>query len=84
MTEYVPDDKTRAQVRAMAAYGINHAGICSILSLTPFILRTYYHAECIAGPIEAEAKVRQALYTAAISGDVQAMKVWLEQNAGGF
>jgi hypothetical protein len=81
---HTPDDKTRAQVKVMAAYGLDRPSICAILAITDEDLVTHYATEYVVGPLEAEAKVRQALYTKAIGGDVNAMRAWLEQNGGGY
>jgi hypothetical protein len=82
---HTPTEESRRQVKAMAGYGLGPDAICTILAITLQDLATHYAVECRQGPAEAEAKVRQALYQAAVSGkDPQAAKLWLEQNAGWY
>ena len=81
---HIPTDSIRTQVRAMAAYGLDPQAIASIISISLAELGEHYQHELALGPHEAEAKIRQALYAKAIGGDVMAMKLWLEQNAGAY
>lgn len=81
---HVPTEETRRQVQAMAGYGLDHEAMCAILAITLPDLQAHYSKERLVGAASAEAKVRQALYQQAVQGSVQAQKLWLEQNAGGF
>jgi hypothetical protein len=73
---HIPTDQTRARVHAMAGYGVNANTIAVLLGISADAVRTHYAQELIAGPIEALAQVRQALYAAAMRGDRLAIRLW--------
>ena len=83
-TQHIPTDAIRANVKAMAAYGMDEADICTILSISPDILREHYASDMAAGLPDAKLKVRLTLFQRATSGDVAAIRLWLELNAGGY
>lgn len=76
MPEHIPNDQHRARARALAAIGMDVAGIGVLLDLSTEAVREHYAAELRAGPAEAAAKVREALFAAAVRGDRLALKLW--------
>jgi hypothetical protein len=71
-------------VKALAGYGVAHGEIAVMLGIDVAALTIGYAHEMVTGPIEAVAKMEQALFAKAQSGDVAAMAVWLRQHGGWF
>lgn len=79
---YQPDDKTRAQVKTMAAMGIPVVDIGKVVSCSPPTLRKYFMHELEVGQIEATAMVAQSLYKQATKGHVTACIFFLKCKGG--
>ena len=82
MTVYVPNDKDRAIVRELAAYGVTHDAICKIIGVSDETMRKYYRRELDLSATEANSKVAQTLFKMATSGEhVAATIFWLKTRA---
>ena len=66
--EHIPDDKTRAEVSALCAYGVPQEEISVYIGIDAKTLRKHYRNELDAAKIKANAKVRRFLFEAA-TGD---------------
>jgi hypothetical protein len=66
--EHIPDDKTRAEVSALCAYGVPQEEISVYIGIDAKTLRKHYRAELDSAKVKANAKVRRFLFEAA-SGD---------------
>ena len=82
MAEHQPTAETRAQVKAMAHFGIKHADIASYAGITDKTLRKHYSEELKAGKTEATMQVSRALYEMATNGDTAAAIFWMKSQAG--
>jgi hypothetical protein len=75
----------RAQVEAMAGFGVPEAGIAQVLEINPATLRSCYAKELDNGGLKANARVAENLYRKA-TGDgreaVVAAIFWLKTRAG--
>ena len=84
-TAYVPLAAHRAQVEAMAGFGVPEAGIAQVLEIDPATLRSCYAKELDSGELKANARVAENLYRKA-TGDgresVTAAIFWLKTRAG--
>ena len=69
--EHIPDDKTRAEVSALCAYGVPQEEIAVYIGIDAKTLRKHYRPELDAAKIKANAKVRRFLFEAA-TGDAMA------------
>lgn len=82
---YVPTEKDRANVRAMAGFGVPEVDIAKVISVDPKTLRKHFRFELEVGHVEANAKVTASLYRRA-TGDgreaVIAAIFWLKCRAG--
>jgi len=63
-----PTDETRAQCRALVAYGIRHDEIAAYVGITKMTLYKYYREDIDKAVPTAQAKVGKFLFDAA-SGD---------------
>lgn len=80
-----PTDKTRAQVEALAAYGIKHDAIAAIVGVSDETLRKYYRPELDLGLAKVTAQVANSLVKKAVSDrsdSVAAAKFFLQSQAG--
>ena len=81
---YVPLASHRAQVEAVAGFGVPEAGIAQVLEIDPANLRSFYARELDSGELKANARVAESLYRKAI-GDgregVTAAIFWLKTRA---
>lgn len=80
-----PSEKSRAQVKTLAAMGITPPDICKVLDLSHPTLRKHYKRELQTGQIEANAKVAGQLFklaTDSVKPNVTAMIFWLKTQAG--
>lgn len=80
-----PNEKTRAQVKTLAAMGIEPSDIVKVIGLSLPTLRKHYRQELATGKIEANAKVAGQLYKMATDPtkpNVTAMIFWLKAQAG--
>lgn len=82
---YEADEKTRAQVKMLAAMGIPDYDIAKVIGISGPTMRKYYMAELETGHIEANAQVAQSLFKQATNKDkpnVVAAIFWLKARAG--
>lgn len=79
---YVPDDKTRAQVKTLAGMGISAMDIGKVVGISHPTVQKYYMNELEVGHIEAAAMVAQSLYKQATKGHVTACIFFLKCRAG--
>lgn len=83
---FAPTAEQRRQVKAMAAYGVPHDDIATVLGIDPKTLRKHFWVELQTGGIEANAKVAQSLFQRATtekgSAGVTAAIFWLRVRAG--
>lgn len=77
-----PTDKSRAVVRALAAFGLRQDDIARQVGITGKTLREHYREELDSGKSEANAKVAKALFEQAIGGNIAAQIFWLKSQAG--
>jgi hypothetical protein len=84
--EFKPTAAQRAQVKAMAAYGVPQFDIASVIGCTPPTLRKHFWREIETAAVEANAKVAQTLFRVATEGtgkeSVTACIFWLKCRAG--
>jgi hypothetical protein len=66
--EHIPDDKTRAEVSALCAYGVPQEEISIYIGIDAKTLRKHYRAELDGAKVKANTKVRRFLFEAA-TGD---------------
>jgi hypothetical protein len=66
--EHIPDDKTRAEVSALCAYGVPQEEISIYIGIDAKTLRKHYRAELDSAKVKANTKVRRFLFEAA-TGD---------------
>lgn len=80
---YVPTEKDRGQVQAMAGFGIDHASIAELLGMRAPALRRHFRKELDLGAVKANALVAQKLFEKATTGnELNAMIFWLRTRAG--
>lgn len=81
-----PDDQKRAQVRALAGFGIIQVDIANYLGIATNTLVKHYKKELEVGPVSANMKVASRLYDIAINGNDREAKIacmfWLKTRAG--
>ena len=63
--EHIPDEKTRAEVSALCAYGVPQHEIAVYIGVDPKTLRKHYRAELDTAKTKAHAAVGRFLYQAA-------------------
>jgi hypothetical protein len=84
--EFIPTDGQRAQVKAMAAYGVPQDDIAKVVGCSTHTLRKHFWSELEVAAIEANAKVAQSLFRKAVEGNgkeaVTAAIFWLKCRAG--
>jgi predicted transcriptional regulator len=80
---FEPTAKARKFVASMAALGVRHDEIATLLEITPKTLRKHFRSELDRGVIEANAKVMQTLYRMASSGKNTAASIfWAKTRCG--
>lgn len=82
---YVPTERDRAQVKALAAMGATIFEISTVMQLSEPTIRKYFQVEIATGAIEANAKVAQSLYKQATDPakpNITACIFWLKARAG--
>lgn len=80
---FVPTDKERATVKAMAGYGIKQDDIARVIGVHGETLRKAFRHELDIAATEANAQVAQSLFKMATSGqNVAAAIFWLKTRAG--
>lgn len=78
---YEPSEQSRKQVETMAGLGVSNQDIATILDIDETTLYKYYKRELDTSAIAANARVAQAAYHKAMSGDPQMLKYWLNCRA---
>ena len=80
---YKPNDKDRAVVKALAAYGVPQEQIGARIGISHVTLRKYYQSELDLSAMEANAKVAETCYQMATGGQHPAATFfWLKTRAG--
>jgi hypothetical protein len=77
-----PTAKEREQVSMMTAIGIAQPAICRILKVSEKTLRRACRFEIATGQAQANTQVGEALFQAAVGGNVAAMIFWMKTRAG--
>ena len=80
--EHIPDEKSKALVKSLAAVGTRYVDIAHKLSITDDTLRKHYKAELEDGRIDANAQIANTLFQNAKSGNMTAAIFWLKTRAG--
>lgn len=77
-----PTETTRAEVSALAQFGITEADTARYIGIDPKTLRKHYRDELDKAHIKANVKVANALYRQAVDkGNVSAQIFWLKARA---
>jgi hypothetical protein len=82
---FVPTDKDRATVKAMAGFGVPETDIAALLLIDPKTLRKHFAHELEVGHVEANAKVAANLFRRATGEGREAVIAsifWLKCRAG--
>lgn len=80
---HFPTMHTRETVTHLAAFGLDEREVAVILRCTPDDVRRYYVVEMEHGLMLVNSRVKSAvLHQALYKEDVNAMKLWLINNAG--
>ena len=82
---YIPDEKTRKQVKTLSGMGVPDFDIAKVIGISGPTMRKYYAAELETGHIEANAQVAQSLYRQATNKDkpnVAAGIFWMKCRGG--
>lgn len=78
-----PTSETRAQVEALAAFGLSQERIARFLGITDDTLRVHYATELEDGRDQADFRVYKTAARLAESGDCPAMTIfWLKTRRG--
>ena len=77
-----PTEKSRNDVRNMAAVGITQEDIVKVIRVDLKTLRKHYRVELDESLVKANAQVGGALFTKAKNGDTAAMIWWEKTRAG--
>ncbi len=77
-----PTPQSRELVKGMAGLAIEIEDIARLVHATPIEIRTLYAEEIAFGVAQANVEIQRALFVAAKSGDVQAIKLWTETRPG--
>lgn len=78
-----PTDKTRAQVAALASFGITQVKVAKYLDISEPTLTKYYRKELDCALIDKTVMVANALYTNAVeNNNVTAQIFFLKTRAG--
>lgn len=80
--EHIPDEKSRAFVKSLAAVGTRYVDIAHKLSITDDTLRKHYKSELEDGRIDANAQIANTLFQQAKKGNMTAAIFWLKTRAG--
>jgi predicted transcriptional regulator len=80
--EHIPDEKSRAFVKSLAAVGTRYVDIAHKLDITDDTLRKHYKAELEDGRIDANAQIANTLFQQAKKGNMTAAIFWLKTRAG--
>ncbi len=83
--KYVPTEKDRGTVKAMASYGVPQVDIGRVIGCSHVTLRRAFSQELAVAEITANAKVAETLYSCATNPDPRhnaARFFWLKTRAG--
>jgi len=80
--EHIPDEKSKAFVKSLAAVGTRYVDIAHKLEITDDTLRKHYKAELEDGRIDANAQIANTLFQQAKKGNMTAAIFWLKTRAG--
>lgn len=80
--KHEPTDETRAQVKALAGFGIREDEIAKYVGIAPKTLRKHYRHELDVGVTQANINIAQSLYQQAMNGSTSAAIFWLKARAG--
>lgn len=75
-------DKNRAQVEAMAGYGLPQDQIAQVLRIAESTLKKYYAEELSRGAAVANSMVGEALFKQARGGNTAALIFWAKTRMG--
>ena len=77
-----PTDKSRAQVEAMAGYGLPQDQIAKVMRIAESTLKKYYAEELSRGSAVANSIVGEALFKQARNGNTTALIFWAKTRMG--
>jgi hypothetical protein len=84
-----PTPETRAEVKAMTAFGVRQDAICAYIGITKPTLHKYYRKEIDTGAVDAILQVARAFFSKAVGcpeegipGDTTAQIFFLKTRAG--
>lgn len=77
-----PTDVLRAQVEALAGFGVIEDEIAAYIGVTGKTLRKYYRAQLDVGHVKANVAVARRLFAHATGDSVAAAIFWLKARAG--
>ena len=77
-----PTSESRAQVEALAGYGVRQDEIAMYLDIDPKTLRSHYREQLDKGVVKANVSVARSLHKQAVEGNVAAAIFWLKSRAG--
>lgn len=75
-------DKSRAQVEAMAGYGLPQDQIAKVMRIAESTLKKYYAEELSRGAAVANSMVGEALFKQARAGNTTALIFWAKARMG--
>jgi hypothetical protein len=79
---HAPTDKSRAQVEAMAGYGLPQDQIAKVMRIGETTLKKHYAEELSRGSAVANSIVGEALFKQARGGNTTAMIFWAKTRMG--
>jgi hypothetical protein len=79
-----PTEEQRSQVKSLAAFGISLHDIAIYCDVSEKTLLKYYGQEIFRGPLEANAKVGQSLFTLATDGETPAASIYWTKSRSGW
>lgn len=77
-----PTQKTRAEVSALASFGVPQEDIATYIEIDSKTLRKYYRRELDTAVTRANAAVAKRLYEQATGDSVPAAIFWMKARAG--
>src|ERR1700746_3356253 len=80
--EYVPDEKDRRPVEAMAAGGIDQLQISAVLDIAPKTLRKHFRHELDNGFYTVASRVIKTHIERCEAGDMRAIEWWERSRLG--
>lgn len=79
---YEVTETARAEVLALAGFGVKHEDIALYLGIDEKTLRKYFKDELKSGSVRANAVIAKTLYNLAKGGDARSCMFWLKTRAG--